>query len=276
MIQDISPRLYNVTYQKRNPANESLILSFDGQSILAMVSETEIKYPTFLHCGTYDADQFTFLFKMDDQEYFLYRGEKPLDIKGYTYESTNIFRKPLHPKHHMFAGMSATHINKWYKLNRFCGSCGSRLRHSNVERMLECDGCGNNVYPKISPAVIVGLYDGDRLLMTKYAGRQTANYALIAGFIEIGESPEDTAHREVMEEAGVKIKNLTYYKSQPWGYSDSLLIGFFAELDGDSTIVLDTNELSEASWIKRDEIEVELNDFSLTNEMIWMFKENRI
>lgn len=86
------------------------------------------------------------------------------------------------------------------------------------------------VFPKISPAVIVAVTDNDRVLLTKYAGRTYKNYALVAGFNEAGETIEQTVRREVMEEVGLKVKNLKYYKSQPWGLSGSLLSGFFVSL----------------------------------------------
>ena len=132
------------------------------------------------------------------------------------------------------------------------------------------------VYPKISPAVIVGVIHNDKILMSKYAGRAYTRYALIAGFTEIGENAEQTVAREVMEEVGLKVKNIRYYKSQPWAFSDSLLMGFFAELDGDDTITLDTNELAEAGWFSRDEIDLEDDHLSLTREMIMLFKRNEV
>lgn len=92
--------------------------------------------------------------------------------------------------------------------------------------MMRCEHCGQMEFPKICPAVIIGVTDGNRLLMSKYAGRDYKKYALIAGFAEIGETIEETVQREVMEEVGLKVKNLRYYKSQPWSFSDTLLFGF--------------------------------------------------
>lgn len=143
--------------------------------------------------------------------------------------------------------------------------------------MLQCS-CGNLVFPKIAPAIIVGVTNGDKLLMTKYANREYKRYALIAGFTEIGETPEQTVEREVFEEAGVKVKNIRYYKSQPWGFDSNLLLGYFAELDGDSHITMDTEELSTAEWIRREAIETEQDDrvnLSLTREMMMVFKNGK-
>ena len=131
-------------------------------------------------------------------------------------------------------------------------------------------------YPKISPAVIVGVIDGNRILMSKYADRDYKKYALLAGFAEIGETIEETIKREVMEEVGLKVKNIRFYKSQPWSFTDTLLFGFFADLNGDSEITLDREELALAEWFEREEIPVTERNISLTNEMILAFKNSEI
>ena len=126
--------------------------------------------------------------------------------------------------------------------------------------------------PKICPAVIVAVTDGDRLLLTKYQGRAFKRYALVAGFAEIGESIEDTVRREVFEETGLRVKNLRFYKSQPWVFTDSLLMGFFCDLDGDDRITIQQSELSEAGWFPRGEIPTDHSGISLTGEMIERFR----
>lgn len=146
-----------------------------------------------------------------------------------------------------------------------------------TERAMKCTTCGFTDYPKICPAVIVGVTDGDKIMLTKYANRAFTRYALIAGFCEIGETVEDTIRREVLEEVGVRVKNLRYYKSQPWGFSESLLIGFFAELDGDASVTLDTEELKEAVWKNREDIPDDSeNELSLTYTMMQAFKRGDI
>ena len=97
------------------------------------------------------------------------------------------------------------------------------------------------------------------------------------GFAEIGETIEETVRREVYEEVGLRVKNLRYYKSQPWSFSDTLLFGFFAELDGeDDSITLDTRELATADWFTREEAPAQPLNISLTSEMIWKFKNGEI
>lgn len=132
------------------------------------------------------------------------------------------------------------------------------------------------MYPRISPAVIVGVMDGDRIILTRYANRPGNRLtALIAGFMEIGETFEDTVRREVMEEVGVEVKNIRYYRSQPWPFSGSVLAGFYADLAGTSDLTVDKGELGEARWMQRGELPDDLGSFSLTAEMISLFRLGR-
>ena len=122
----------------------------------------------------------------------------------------------------------------------------------------------------------MGIVNGDKILLSKYAGREYKKYALIAGFAEIGESIEDTVRREVGEEVGLKVKNLRFYKSQPWSFTDTLLFGFFCQVDGDDTITMDDQELSVAQWVSREEVPDDPEGISLTREMMTVFKEKGI
>ena len=126
-------------------------------------------------------------------------------------------------------------------------------------------------YPKISPAVIIALVHGNRILMSKYVGRAYKNYALLAGFSEIGEPVEETVRREVMEEVGLKVGRLHYYKSQPWSLTDTLLAGFYCTLEGSDEIHMDEGELSVARWISREELEMGYHSPALTYEMLREF-----
>ena len=123
-------------------------------------------------------------------------------------------------------------------------------------------------YPKIAPAVIVAITDGERLLMARSSRGTYKRYGLIAGFVEIGETFEQAVRREVFEEVGLRVKNVTYYKSQPWPFPDSVMIGFFAELDGDASITLQESELAEAVWFERQNIPPTLTNTSIAQELI--------
>ena len=149
------------------------------------------------------------------------------------------------------------------------------MERDHRERMLYCPSCGNQVYPTISPAVIIAVTHNGKLLMSKYAGRDYKKFALIAGFNEIGETIEETVHREVMEEVGLRVKNLSYYKSQPWPFTGTLLMGFFCELDGDDDrITLEEDELSEAGWYLPEDVPEDEEKIALTREMMIVFKKH--
>lgn len=176
----------------------------------------------------------------------------------------------------VYAAFTAFHLDHWYRTSRYCGRCGKRMAYGKKERMMECPACGNQVYPRINPAVIVGVISPDhkKLLVTKYArSRGVKVNALVAGFTEIGETFEDTVRREVMEEVGLRVKNIRYYKSQPWGIADDILAGFYCEAEEGQEVRLDTDELRSAVWQTPEEITGQPDNLSLTNEMMIYFKE---
>lgn len=181
------------------------------------------------------------------------------------------------PRHRAFAGLVGYTYHTWYDTRRFCGRCGTPLVHDEIERMMRCPQCGLMEFPKLFPAVIVGIVDKqhDRVLVSRYANREYKRYALIAGFSEMGETVEQTVHREVMEEVGLHVKNLRYYKSQPWPPSSSLLFGFFCELDGENSITLDEHELEHAEWLPREDLPREDANYSLTRDMMQVLRERR-
>ena len=108
--------------------------------------------------------------------------------------------------------------------------------------------------------------------MTKYRGRAFKRYALVAGFNEIGEPIEDTVRREVFEETGLRVRNLRFYKSQPWVLTDSLLMGFYCDLDGSDAVTIQEDELSVAEWFPRQALPTDHSGISLTGEMIERFR----
>ncbi len=276
MIQDISPSIFHNEFKDKQPNQNSNIFCFQKNKILLMqTSNREILLPTFEAMPTDMSDSnYQYLFCVDEKDYFLCLNEEAIVLPSFQYESVQILRDNI-GKELQFVGITAYHLYQWYENNHFCGRCANELSFDSKERMLYCKKCGNMVYPKIAPAVIVGVTNGDKILMTKYAGRVYKKYALIAGFAEIGEALEDTVRREVMEEAGVKVKNITYYKSQPWGFDSNLLVGYYAQLDGSDEITMDTEELSYAGWLTKDDVEIVSDGVSLTNEMMYQFFQRK-
>ncbi|MDC7125116.1 MAG: NAD(+) diphosphatase [Spirochaetales bacterium] len=149
------------------------------------------------------------------------------------------------------AAAIALHFTFWNNHSRFCGSCGARNIWENTLTAKKCPECGYVQFPKISPAIIIAVSKGDELLLAHNANFPEGRYSVLAGFMEMGESIEETAAREVREEVGIDIKNIQYYSSQSWPFPDSLMIGLTAEYDS-GEIVSDGIEILHADWYSPD------------------------
>jgi NAD+ diphosphatase len=160
----------------------------------------------------------------------------------------------------------------WYLQNRFCGTCGSRTEAKPDERAIVCPTCHTVVFPKISPAIIVAILCNDKILLAHNANFQGNWYSLVAGYVDIGESLEETVRREVKEEVGLDVKNVRYYKSQPWPFSGSMMIGFIAEADDKQPVRPDGVEISEAQWFSRGNLPNHPPTLSIAGEMINQFE----
>lgn len=294
MIQDIYPhRFYNSYDLRTEPTEGDSVFVFRDDRVL--VSRNSLILPE-VH-DLHNTDDLTYLFRIDEKNYFLkqtnsdskvltendiYRedteDDHPVMVNGmgdYEFIRVQFLREEKSvEKWRYFATVCAFHLYQWYQGSRFCGRCGTPTVHSEKERCLICPKCGNHIYPKIVPAVIVGVTDPDanKLLVTRYAGRSIHYDALIAGFTEFGETLEENVAREVMEETGLTVTNIRYYKSQPWGMVSDILMGFWCDATGSREVTLD-GELGSAEWLSPDEIKGQPDDMSLTNEMMMVFKE---
>ena len=275
MIHEIQPhKLNNVFVTGRKPVAGDIVICVKEDSLMVSELEGNVKFPTWQELP--ETLDYQYLFSLDKQGvfYLLQEGREPLP--GFTYKTLREIRYEIGaPLQLMYMMYTAWHLICWYRDNRFCGRCGSHTRHSTRERALICDKCGNRIYPRIVPAVIAGVIWEDKILLTKYANRKMSFYALIAGFTEIGETLEECVAREVMEETGLKVKNIRYYKSQPWGSVQDLIMGFYCDVDGDTHIHIDKSELKEGVWVSRAEIEGQRDDWSLTNHMMMTFKAGK-
>lgn len=141
----------------------------------------------------------------------------------------------------------------WHRRARFCGACGGATKAKDGGHMRECEGCDLKHFPRTDPAVMALVHRGDRCVLTRQPGWPKGFYAAVAGFVEPGESTEDATLREVKEELGLDVTNLVYFRSQPWPFPASLMIGFFAEATSDE-LVVDHGELEDARWFSREEL----------------------
>lgn len=279
MIQDIAPhRLANEYLPDVTPAGGDLVFHVRGQEVAARrVGERCVEFPQVGECGA-PTEDLVFLFALDGRECWLAPDCGAADAPhGYEYVHNRVLRMERRgPRELMFAAYTAVHLAEWYAKNRYCGACGHALTHHERMRALTCPACDNVVFPRLNPAVIVCVCDPERnkIVITRYAaGRYHAIDALVAGFVEIGETIEDCVRREVREELGLEVKNIRYYKSQPWGVASDILSGYWCDVDGDPTIHRDADELGRAVWASPNEIPGQPDDFSLTNEMMCLWRD---
>lgn len=289
MIQEFGrEHAYDNHFEPHEPSPDDFVLHFRDRGCLTRVT----------HVGGSDADagdsgelidlprladyprcpaRMIYLFSLGSERFFLALDDSVTTPTGFTYESVNWLRH-AEPQHLLFAAATGSQLDRWYRENRFCGRCGHPTEIAPRSREIVCPECTKIVYPKICPGVICAVTscDGDdeKIVLTRYAGRTTALWALVAGFTEIGEPLEDTVRREVMEEVGLRVKNLRFYKSQPWSFTDTLMVGFWCEVDGPKKLRVDRSELKEARWFSRDEIPLERtrDRASMTGEMIERFR----
>ncbi len=275
MIQDIYPDRLDNRYMNCAPASDSLVMSFRDGNLLARydAGEAALRFPTRREFPL--ETQTVYLFSIAGECFFL-----DLDgaaaPEGYdSFSMRDLRALSLRSNTGIFAAYTAFHLWNWYRTSRFCGACGGETSFSEKERAMICPKCGNVIYPRINPAVIIGVTNGNRLLLTRYR-TGFAHNALVAGFTEIGETLEETVRREVMEEVGLRVRNIRYYKSQPWGVASDILAGFYCDVDGDDAITRDDSELKYAEWVERQDIVLQPSDYSLTNEMMHMFKRGAL
>ncbi len=141
----------------------------------------------------------------------------------------------------------AAQIVEWVRTHRYCGACANPMQLALGERAFQCSACGHIAYPRISPAMIVLIKKGDAILLAHHCYSPSGRFIPLAGFLEAGESIEDAIHREVMEEVGLKVNNISYFGSQSWPFPHSLMIAFTADyVSGE--ICVDGKEITEARW----------------------------
>lgn len=276
MFQDIEPYQFSNAFKSQKPADGDYVLIYEKERVLFEERDGNPALPRWrtIHTLYPDAELgLIYLFSVDETAFFLSLGHTD-ETEHFKYENIFIFRE-MKPEWLAFAGATAFHLALWYDTHRFCGRCAAPTEHKTDERAVFCPSCGHIDYPKIAPVVIVGITDGDKLLLTKYAAGYK-RYALVAGFVEIGETLESAVRREVLEEVGLRVKNIRYYKSQPWAFSGSILSGFFADLDGSAAVTVDETELSEAGWFSRDSIPPGDSTLSLTWTMVEAFRSGKV
>jgi NAD+ diphosphatase len=170
------------------------------------------------------------------------------------------------PERFALAGR-ATQLLDWQANHRYCGRCGTPTEIMAGEPAMRCPACGLLAYPRLSPAVMVLVRDGEKLLLARSPHFKPGVYSALAGFVEPGETLEECAVREVREEVGIEIANLRYFSSQPWPFPNSLMIAFFADYVG-GTITPQPGEIEDAGWYLPAELPLLPDPVSIARRLI--------
>jgi NAD+ diphosphatase len=171
--------------------------------------------------------------------------------------------------------MRAVHLIEWDKNERFCGRCGAETKDKADANAKECTRCGHVTFPRISPAVIVLVEKEGKVLLARASRFAEEMYSVLAGFVEPGETLEETVHREIEEEVGIRVNNIRYFGSQPWPFPDSLMIGFTAEYES-GELKIDGLEIERAAWYDPRELPRIPGRISIARKLIDWFVESKL
>lgn len=194
--------------------------------------------------------------------------------EGYCFVALRSLYGTLDEDLFLLAG-KAFQIISWDQTHQFCGRCGSPTKEQPGERAKICPKCGFISYPRICPSVITAVFKDNKILLAHNKNFKGDMHSLIAGFLEPGETLEEGVQREIMEEVGIKVKNIKYFGSQPWPYPNSLMIGFTAEYES-GEITVDGVEIAKAGWFSADTLPELPSKVSIAREIIdWYITNNK-
>ena len=172
----------------------------------------------------------------------------------------------LLPREHYLKAGKCRELIYWDSNTQYCGTCGTPLRmYTPISK--RCPQCGREIWPALSPAIIVLVHKGNEALLVHARNFKGDYYGLVAGFVETGETLEEAVHREVAEETGITITNLRYFGSQPWPYPNGLMVGFEADYVA-GNIHLQKEELSHGAWFSKEKLPAVPDKLSIARKMI--------
>jgi len=178
------------------------------------------------------------------------------------------------PDNELAIAALAVQIIDFDRTTQYCGRCGAKTRQLRTERAKFCSDCNLITYPRLSPAIIVLVQNGDQVLLASSPHFPPGLYSTLAGFVEPGENLEHAVCREVFEEVGITVKNIRYFGSEPWPFPHSFMIGFVADYAG-GEITIDNKEIVSAAWFDRDHLPLIPSPMSISRALIDGWIERR-
>lgn len=274
MIQEIFPhRFDNHSLNDEKTKEQDLILHYKDNTLLLKTNDDEFEIPRRKDFP--EIAKQTFLFTLNDASCYLVWDSLSADEIHFTHKEISFFRTISQPEI-AWISIVGFHLRNWYAEHQYCGKCGSKTHHKSDERALVCPNCQTLFFPKISPAIIVAILSKDKILLAHNANFKPGWHSLVAGYVDVGETLEETVIREVKEEVGLDVVNIRYYKSQPWPLSGSMMIGFIAEADENQPIIVDNKEITTATWFGREELPDYPSNISIAGELIEKFKNGEL
>jgi len=255
---------------------DALCFGFRDHELLVRMSGQAAEIPALAEIGAPDGQQLPHRFVGALDEHPCFSLQLPNEFTAppdMIFEKLRPLSGALSDELFALAGR-AYQLIQWEQRSRFCGRCGAPTRDKDDEHARVCPDCGLVVYPSAFPAIIVAVIRNNRILLAR--GRRHAKgwRSVLAGFVEPGETLEEAVRREVREEVGLEIEHIRYFGSQPWPFTNSLMIGFTAESAG-GTITVDHNEILEADWYAASQLPESLpGRISIARRLIEWFAEN--
>jgi NAD+ diphosphatase len=234
---------------------DSLIFIFYGPKLLVKKAGSNVFIPSGKDILQFGIKHTTPLFIGDLEQKHCFCAQSLAPVSG-----SQIFG--LHGVRELFGILSeemfkmaalGLQVNNWDQVSRYCGKCGKHFHLMKTERAKECLSCGHIQYPWISPAVIMAVTRGKKILLARSNHLKFSFYSVLAGYVEVGETLEECVKREVFEEVRLLVKNIRYFGSQSWPFTNSLMIAFTAE-HASGEIIIDQNEILDAAWFSTDNL----------------------
>jgi NAD+ diphosphatase len=277
MINEIAPNTINIKFSNNKSISEADYIFFYGEEgLLWKVTGDEYSIPQkkdFLDFT--DKTEAIYLFSFDNTSCYLVWEKPKTKCENFVCKEIRFFRT-MSRTELAWLSLLGYQLKNWYQSNRYCGNCGAATLHKTDERAIVCPNCNTVIYPLIAPAVIVAVTCSNKILLIRGQGSILGWHTLIAGYVDVGETLEETVKREVFEEVGIDVCNVRYYKNQPWPLTNSLMLGFVAEANDNQPIRIDETEILEAGWFNRGNLPAYSPNLSIGGEMIEKFEKGEL